>query len=110
MDSSSFDKGYEGVSPVTTDKDEGVMGVGEKGGGVGSSTADGRGCAVWVRGDGGVVLSCLFAQDPQDHRANSTELLPVLAGRLDGSPESRRTPDGRLMIIVPKQSPCCAKG
>ena len=72
--------------------------------------AGSRGCAVLRRGVEGVV-SCLFAQDLQDHRANSTGLLLVLAGRLDGSPESTRTPDGRLMIIVPEwQSPSCAKG
>ena len=103
MDSSPLD---EGVSPVTTGRDEGMVGVGENEGRAGNATTE---CAVWRRGEEGTD-SCLFAWDLQDHRANSREsLLPVLAGRLDGwCPEWRLTPaDGRLMNIVPEQSPSC---
>lgn len=82
--------------------------MGENEGRAGSAT-DGRECGISTGGRGGMV-SCLFARDLQDHRANSRELLPVLAGRLDESPESAGTPDGRLMIIVTEQSPSCTKG
>lgn len=102
VDSGSSEEGCESISPVTTGRDEGVMTVGENEGRLGSAT-DGRGFAVSTRREGGMV-SCLFAQDLQDRRTNSMELLPVLAGRLDGSPER-----GRLMIIVPEKSPSCAK-
>jgi hypothetical protein len=100
----------ESTSLVTTGKDEGMVGEGENEcWSTGNATTDGRGCAVSRRGEGGTI-SRLFAQDLRDHRANSTELLPVLAGRLDGSPGSTRAPEGRLMIIVPERSPSCTKG
>lgn len=105
VDSSSLGEGCEDVSLVTTDNIEGMVEV-EGNEGKAESGTDGRGCAVSTRG----IVSCLFPGDRQDHRANSTELWPVLAGRLDGTPESTRNPDGRLIIIVPEQSPPWAKG
>jgi hypothetical protein len=74
----------------------------------GSATGGKEGATSTI--DRGGTDSCLFCQDLQDHRANSKELLPVLAGRPDWSPESTLTQDGRVMIIVPEQLPSRTKG
>ena len=108
VESSSLEKECGGILVVMTDGNEGVVAVGYREGRVGSERDVNEG-TVSASGSEGSA-SCLFSRDLQDHRANSKELLPVLTGRLDGTPQSTPTLDGRVMIIVPERSPSCKDG
>jgi len=100
------DEGVAGGNEGVTDGSEGATVVEEsdddEGGGGGAT--DGEGPTRSGTAQGG-MSSCPIIFDLCGRSTNNPESSPLLASRLDGSPESTRTLNGRRIIIVPGRLP-----
>ena len=105
------DEGVTGGNEGVTGGSEGVTVVeesdGDDGGGDGATDGEGDTRSAIAQGR---RSSCPLTRDLLGHPTNNPESSPFLSSRLDGSPESIRTLDGRRIIIVPGRSPPYKKG